>query len=240
MRKILSFALVLAGAFLFTPTARGQARILLGATGGDVYSNVFGGAAARAELPIGSRFEIDADGQISPHFDVNSYEISLLHKVGLGSGNGYSYGVTGRWWFTPYWSLDGQVEASEYSVTKTSKKEYFSEFGFSHRTLWFGGATRFGFHYVREFANGIMANGDETNFLNGGSVTIDTRVGCTWKLCFRLFTDVQAGRVLNQGNPTCDGTSSGAITCPRSSTVAGGASVSLYLEFPRRQEWNLF
>lgn len=223
-------ALLVLAVLLCPLSAHGQISFMVGPSGGDVYNSAFGAVAGRVEIPLGSRFEIQGDGQISPY----------LGKESLGSGWGYKYGLTGRWWFTPSWSIDGEAEGSQYAVTATSKTEYFSQFGFSHRQLWFGVPTRFGFHYVREFANGLLPNGDETNHLNGGSVTIDSRFGCTWKMCIRLYTEIQGGAVENQGNPVCDGSLGGPITCRRTWSDGGGASMTLYFEFPRRNEFNLF
>ena len=44
------------------------------------------------------------------------------------------------------------------------------------------------------------------------------------------------GGVKTQGNPLCDGTFSGPVTCPRTRTLSGGFTAGIYFEFPRRKE----
>jgi hypothetical protein len=238
--RLAVFAFLAFASLLFSPTLRSQnidtsTRVLLGGTGGDVYSNVYGGIVGKIEIPIKSRFEIDSDGEVSPHLSYGGYTVNLETKTGLGSGWGYNYGGTGIFWATKKLGIDGNVNAAAYSVTATAKNEYFTEGGLIYRTLWFGDVpTRFTFNYVREIANGILPNGDETNHLQGGSLTFDSRFGCTSFFCVRFVTNIQAGRVLTQGNPVCDGTY-GVTTCPRSASVGGGASGSLYFEFPRHR-----
>lgn len=240
MRKFL-FGLLLTLALLFVPAVHAQTRVLVGGGGGSMYGNDFGQGVVRLEIPLGSHFEIDGESTFSPHLAFGKTTIDLQHKIGLGSGYAYSYHPEGLLWFTKSWALDGGFEQSAYHVTATSKTEYFVNGGFTYRRLWFGTPTRFSFDYVREIHNVLMANGDESNNLQGGSVTIDTRMGCKGPMCFRLVTNIQGGRVLNQGNPACDGTlghtggNGPHGTCPRTASMGGGASMSLLLEFPRRK-----
>lgn len=222
-RLILLLSLLL----LFVLPGRAQTRFLIGGQGGEIYSNVFGSITGQVEVPV-SRFEFDASGSWSPH---------LEQKVNLGSGYGYQYGTTGRAWFTKNLAVDGGVQESAYSVTATSKAEYFVNTGLTYRRLWLGIPTRFTFDYIREIANGVMPNGDETNHLNGASITIDGRLGCFSFTCIRMQSNFQVGHVLDQGNPLCDGTY-GPVQpyCKRSGTVGGGGSISFLLEFPRRKQ----
>lgn len=227
-------------ATIFTPRIQAQTNFLIGATGGDVYSNVYGGLVGRVEVPFAKRLELDIDGELSPRISLNGYTINLEKKLNLGTGFGYTVGTTGRVYFTHAWALDGGIEESAYSVTATSKAQYFTKGGFTYRRIWLGVPTRFTFDYIREVANGIQSNGDESSHLQGGSVTIEGRLGCASVMCFRMSTNIQGGRVLQQGNPVCDGTfgTTGGPNggpCPRAASTSGGASMSLYLEFPRRK-----
>lgn len=238
MKKILGL-LILVFSLLFVSSSQAQTRVLVGVGGGDLYSNVYGAVLGGIELPIGNHLEIDGGGQLSPRVSLAGFTINLEKKLNLGTGWAYNYDGVGRVWLTHSFGLDAGIVRSGYAVTATSKNENFVNAGISYRRVWFGTPTRFTFDYKQEITNGLLPNGDETNNLKGGSVTIDTRFGCASVLCFRFRTNIQGGVVSNQGNPACDG--SGAPNpqhlplCPRSKATSGGASFNLLLEFPRHK-----
>lgn len=85
-------------------------------------------------------------------------------------------------------------------------------------------------------------NGIETSQLHGGYISFDIRVGCAKNFCVRIQDQLSVGRVLEQGDPNCDGTY-GPVTCGnRTAAFSGGGTIGIVLEFPRHKdtENNLF
>jgi len=224
MKKLLFFL-----ALLFVPTARAQS-LLIGPDGGFAFSNGFGGLTLKVELPV-HHLELDITNQFDP----------LESHIKLGSGYAEKATLAPILWVKPSLGLQGALVYSGYSVTATAKHAYYVQGNLVYRTLAIGVPTRFTFGYIREVNNGILVNGDETGHLQGGQVIFDTRIGCVKPFCVRIVTQISAGRVLNQGNPLCDGTR-GAVTCPRSAALSGGTEVSVLFEFPHRRgkEQDLF
>jgi hypothetical protein len=209
--------------------AHAQTRVLVGPSGGLVYDNAFFGVTTGLEVPVGHRFEADL------------YDTAAGEKhTALGGGWTNSLETQGIVWTTEHLGLNAGVQQSRYSVTGTAKSEYFVNGGLVIRNnSWV--PTRFTLDYVREVANGLMPNGDETNRLQGGIFTWDSILDCGRHYCIRFQTTVQAGRVLSEGNPRCDGTlgNTGGPNggpCPRQAQMGGGASASVLFQFPRHAE----
>lgn len=220
---------------MFGSVASAQTRVLVGPTGGLVYDNAFLGVKAGIEVPAGRHFEVDL------------YDTAAGEKhTALGSGWSNNLETQGIVWVRQHVGLNAGIQASRYAVTGTSKSEYFVNGGLVIRNnSWV--PTRFTFDYVREVANGIMSNGDETNHLQGGQFVWDSVLGCGRHYCVRFQTDIQFGRVLDQGNPVCDSTfgNTGGPNggpCPRQAQWGGGASAAVLFQFPRHadQENELF
>lgn len=229
MRKFL-FGVVLFLAMLLAPAAHAQTRVVIGGEGGIDFNNKILGVTAGIEQPFAKHFEIDLYGTFDP----------LESKTGYGSGFSYStYGVfTG--WFSDHWGLNGQFDRGAYTVTQAHKTAYYTYGGVSYRNFVWGSPARFDFDYFRQIHNGIAADGTETNHVQGGSVSFSVRLGCAKSFCVRLDETVDAGHVLQQGNPMCDGTfgNTGGPNggpCKRQGSVSGGATAAVVFEFPRRQ-----
>lgn len=204
-------------------------RILVGVASGESFNNAFLGPRLAAEVPLWRRFELDA-----------SFEIAPESKRGYGTGWETKAEIGGIAWITTKLGATSGVEFGNYSVTQASKTAMYLSSGPILRVSIFGSPSRLTFGYVRQLRNGISQNGTETNHLSGGFAALDSRVGCTGAACWRVKEEFQLGHVLNQGNPLCDGTYGdgsrvGFAPCPRSSSLGGGFTVGVALEFPRRR-----
>ncbi len=224
---------------LFTPVGKAQeldtqydeqARVLVGSTLGSFFGNNAFGVTAGAEIPFARRYELDLGETYSP----------LESHVALGSGSANRTSVGGHFWLVKDFGLNGSAEYSSYSVTTASKGGDYAFIGVTWRTFAWGIPTRFSFDYVRQFNNGISANGTESAHLQGADFSLVARLGCSGLLCSRAEFDYQVGHVLTQSNPICDGTY--GITggpnggpCYRTGAWSGGASGSFVFEFPRHR-----
>jgi hypothetical protein len=203
-------------------SAKAQTRVLVGGTAGDSFGNLFAGVTAKAEIPI-KRVEFDLSDSFNP----------IEQHVNLGTGWANQAKAGGIVWLNKKLGVDGAAEYSNYHTNITKAGEYV----FSGLILRAspGIPLRATFDYVREFNNGIDSTGTESGHLQAGEFNLDMRTGCAGKMCFRTAFDFIIGHVLTQGNPLCDGTYAGPVTCPRGGASSAGFSVTVSAEFPRRR-----
>lgn len=205
------------------PTAsKPGTRILLGASGGMVYDNITASVTLGLEVPL-RRFEFDAQEIFSPYENHTA--------VGVGTAN--SVRGMGILWATKSFGLTGGIKQSEYSAT-IHKSAYDVMPGVVIRKALGGIPSRFEINYVRQVDNRFV-NGMEPNRLQGMRFAMTTRMGCSGKVCYRLEWEMEAGRVHLQGNPNCDGTLPGPVTCANRYATSGGAKVGFSIEFPRHR-----
>lgn len=226
-----SFLLAFIFAALFALPAHAQTRFLVGADGGDSFNNYFLGIRASLEAPLGKHFEADESVSFFP----------IENKPSYGKGVSYSLEPGATVWANTTSGFEGSFHHTGYTVTTVKKTEDFVFAGYVYKHTMVGFPTRFHFDYVREVNDGISSNGTEMNHLQGGAFSFDSRIGCFRFACVRDQTTLLAGRVLDQGNPVCDGTYTGKITCPRNSNLSGGFEMTFMFEIPRpKNEWSLF
>ncbi len=226
------FAPVSRAQALFNPSPRydEQARVLVGTDGGSSFGNYFFSLKAGVEIPFAHRYELDSDDAFSP----------FERHVALGSGWANQISLGGHFWLTNGLGLNASAEYSNYSVGIVSKGSDYAFGGVTWRKVAWGIPMRLYFDYVREFNNGISANGTESAHLQGGDFRMVARMGCSTSICSRMEFDYQAGHVLKQSNPICDGTygitgGSNGGPCYRLGAWSGGASASFVVEFPRHR-----
>lgn len=205
-------------------------RILIGASGAQSYDNTMFGVVAGIEQPIGKRVELQLRDSFSP-FEQHS---------GLGSGHANILRGAGIIWLTQKFGLNGTVERSSYIAGLTSKAGYYMSMGPSFRFILWEAPARLTLNYISQLHNGLSKSGIETSHLQGVAVNLSSRLGCKGAMCFRLTYEMSAGRILDIGNPVCDGTLGngsqvGFDPCPRKSGIGGGFTGSLELEFPRHR-----
>jgi hypothetical protein len=207
-------------------SAHAQTRVLVGAGGSYAWDNQSAGVSTALEVPFLKHFELDLKDDFSP-FETH---------VALGGGYANLASVGGHIWLTKSFGLNGKVERSNYVVTKVSKVADYAFGGITYRTLALGTPSRFSLDYIRQFNNGVTPSGLETSHMQGVAFTIENRLGCAGPFCFRLENQNSFGRVLEQGNPACDG-SLGPDTCgKRQAAFGGGFSGGIYIEFPRHRD----
>ena len=197
---------------------------------GSSFGNDFFGVTTGVEIPFAHRYELDLGDMFSP----------VEHHIALGSGRANKASAGGRVWLTKGFGLNGSAEYSSYNVTTASKGADYAFIGVTWRKIAWGNPARFSLDYVREFRNGISANGTESAHLQGGDFSMVFRLGCSILFCSRIVVDFQAGHVLTQGNPICDGTygNTGGPNggpCHRGGVWSGGSMGGFVFEFPHHR-----
>jgi hypothetical protein len=221
--------------FLFAVPASAQTRILAGASGGELYNNASIGLTAGIEQPITKHFEADLYETFSP----------IEWKGGIGHGVANNVQVGGIAWLTNSLGATGNIQHAQYWITPLQKSAWYAEAGPIIRLQAFGTPSRFSVLYEQQIKNGISDAGIETSHLHGVAVVLDSRLVCATRFCVRMRDEWEAGAVLQQGNPRCDGSLglTGGFNggpCPRARTISGGFFISLSLEFPRHEGNNAF
>jgi hypothetical protein len=207
----------------FAIPAKAQARFQLGGFGTGAWNNYQAGALGILEQPLGKRLEIHLTEGYS------FYE----NKPGYGKGVANVFRVGTTIWLNDRIGLNASGEESGYTLNSLSKGAIYAWAGPVFRIYMFKSPSRLQLGYVTELDNGLTPTGLETSHLKAGLIAISTRVGCSGPFCFRINYDFTAGTVLDQGNPVCDGSRPGPVTCPRSMSGSGGFKASFTLEFPR-------
>ena len=226
MKRFIGVLLLLVcSLFANSECVKAQTRVLVGGAGAIAWDNQSAGATFGLEVPFLKRYELDLKDTFSP-FETH---------VALGGGYANLTSAGGHIWLTKSFGFNGKVERTGYSVTDVSKVADYAFGGLTYRTLALGTPTRFSFDFIGQFNNGVTPSGVETSHLQGFAFIIENRLGCVGPFCIRLDNEMSGGRVLEQGDPYCDG-SIGPQTCGnRTASFGGGFSGSLTLEFPRHK-----
>jgi len=219
-------------AFLAFPAGAGAqngARLLVGVDTGSSFGNLFASIAVKLELPITRNFELDLRDNFAP--------IEQHLQYGDGIANQAEGG--GIVWLSRSVGLNGQLERSQYHVSKLSKMADYGSAGVTFRRAVSSMPMRFSFDYERELGAGI-SQGIESSRLQAGAFDLDMRVACHGMACFRVEFNFEVGHVLQQGNPVCDGTfgitgGPGNGPCPRAGAISGAFTGAVMAEWPRRR-----
>lgn len=202
----------------------GGIRLLVGASTGSSFGNLFAGVRAGVEYPVNRHLELDAYDTYSP--------VEQHYPYGDGQANQAQVG--GIVWLSRSIGANGYVEHSQYHVSISKHAEYAAG-GIVIRHAYSGMPVRFTFNYLQQWNNGIDSSGTESSHLRAGQFNLDMRVGHTGPVSYRVAFDFKVGHVLTQSNPTCDGLFGGSITCPRGGASSGAFAGSVSVEWPRRR-----
>lgn len=228
MRKSILFLLVMLVFALFVPQVHAQTSVLVGVSGMNAFNNLSAGVTAGLNVPFLHRYELDLYDTYSP------YET----HIGQGQGHANITAAGGLVWITKNWGVSGKVEDTGYSVTQVSKTALMVLGGVTTRQYFLGFPTRFNLGYAQQVNNGII-NGVETSQMHAVYLGMDVRTYCSDRMCVRLQEQFELGRVLEQGNPVCDGTLGpvpAVLSCPRTSAIGAGVSLNVLFEFHRRNK----
>lgn len=225
MKRSLIGILFLLMVMLFVSPVCAQTRVWIGPAGGYDFNNLSVGGNAGIAIPFGGHYELDLDDTLSP---VESH-------MKLGHGYANSFSAQGFGWINDHWGLNGIVNPSSYRAGSVAKTSYYWFAGPAYRGVVGGFPARFTFNYIRQFRNGITPDGTESDHLQGFDLGVIVRYGCANHFCVLQSWDFDGGVVMTQGNPQCDGSFGGHVSCPRQSEMGGGFNTSLTFEFPRHR-----
>jgi hypothetical protein len=133
-------------------------------------------------------------------------------------------------WLNDYIGLTGGTDYSRLWTSQFKKAAWAPSPGVVLRLRLLGNPTRMYLDYAVPNKN-IDSHGVETSQLQGPEYSVESRVASVGPITFRFGLKLSAYRLLEQGNPQCDGTFGNAVTCPRIVRKAGTAALTM------RYEW---
>lgn len=226
MKKILfSFVNAMLLCCMLYGSAQAQTTVAIGIQAGSSFGNLFLGPTLGLQSTFAKHYEFDLSDTFSP----------LESHIALGNGWANHLEGSGIGWITKGFGIDGGVSYSNYKTSIYKSAEY-GHGGVVLQHNYQGTDVRYTLNYIREFHNGISADGAESDHLQGGDFGLQVRTGCSKHFCYRTDFDFQVGHVLTQGNPVCDGTY-GLIggpnggPCPRTGAWAGAFTGAFMIEF---------
>jgi hypothetical protein len=180
---------------------------------------------ANGEIPLGNRIEIDAGSSFSS-----------ARKYNASGGLEVSMEATGIFWATRWFGLTGDFGYERLRNNLYSKGGFFENPGIVFRAYPLRLPSRL-------WLNGIVPTGSidkhtgiESNRETGVHFTWETLMGSLGPGNVRMSIGIGYFHGYNQGNPVCDGTYSGPVTCPRTSWNAGNVTVGIAYAFPKTRD----
>jgi len=190
----------------------------------------------QVKLAVGAQGQIGPNLSLGPSVEISAAikritflsrdTLSLENHIALGNGWANESISTGTLWVASKLGLTSGYENTRYQVTLAKKH---ADYVLGGVTVKVGSDTQLTFAYQQEFHNGVR-NGLETSHFRGGVFEVDTTLGCSNHGCLHFGLVNELGRILEQGNPACDG-SLGPVTCARNTAVSGNVQLRLMYSF---------
>jgi hypothetical protein len=174
------------------------------------------------EKPVSRRFEVDSGVSYSPD-----------RKYITNDGKSFEVSGDTIFWVSHYFGLYQDVTYNRLWTSQFDKRTLAPESGVVFRTLFAGVPTRMYLDYVIPTGR-IDSNGIESNRLQGIQYNLIGRLGSIGRTTVRLGFTWQVYHYYDQGNPLCDGTFDGPVTCRRTGHVSGTSALNINFEFGRR------
>lgn len=207
--------LLIIAALALCPALRAQS-LAVGGAGGYSFSNYFVGPEVTASVDV-HRVRLGAYAELDP----------FLSHTALGRGYGFTARPEAWLYLGRSWSLYGALDTAGYRAGEVHKTQFYARAGLTLNSTFMGDPARYTFAYVREVHNGLLYGGTESSHLQAGLFRYE------WPITrrVRLWQEIVAGGVLEQGNPKCDGTCGPKVTCPRRWTMSGGTTTGVEFVF---------
>jgi hypothetical protein len=175
----------------------------------------------------------------SVEFPMKGFELdpavtySVAHKIGINNGYELSGNLAGDIWLTNSFGLADNVSYTRLKNSNYQKNSFLIEPGVAFRNERL--QSKFTFYGL--IPNGTIQNGIESNRVSGLQFNWQMLMGSAGPFTIRanLLTGYYHG--YSQGNPECDGTYGGPITCPRESWNTGNVEVGISFVFPKQKSW---
>lgn len=191
-----------------------------------VFANTSLGACSGYNLPcftLGGRVEHDLTSKIELQGFGNWIPTD---KTSGGSGNTYQLGTRGIYW-TKRIGLTANFNESWLRSQKFDKNTFYTSFGVV-------GRFRFLDADQRLYASYLLPTGGydpKTGIESSRGTGLVARWEVQMSKHIDVFWDFKILRLLNQGNPFCDGSLPGPKTCPRKAIVGGDSLAGISYRF---------
>lgn len=180
------------------------------------------------EKPVSRRLELQADTRYSPD-----------RKLITNDGQGLVVSARAIFWANHYFGLTGGTDYSRLWTSQFNKAARHPSPGVVFRLRFLGSPTRMYLDYV--VPNGtIDARGIESSRIQGPEYYVESRMASMGPVTMRFGLKWDVYHFLDQGDPLCDGTFGGSVTCRRTGYTTGTAALTLRFEWVKNVSNTLY
>jgi len=178
-----------------------------------------------ANVPLGKRWVLDV---------ATSYDIA--HKIGIANGYQLNDGGGAKFYITPWFGVTGSATYSFLKNSSYHKGGFNLNPGVEFRTYPLGIPSHI--DIAAFIPNGTIdrKTGIESNRISGFSVAWDAYLASAGPFDIHMTTYGGYYHGYSEGNPQCDGTDPGPVTCPRASWATGNIGTTVSFYFPRTKD----
>jgi hypothetical protein len=239
--KTLRFTLLLICLLLVGVAAKAQTHVTASTT-------IFDDEGLGYNLPV-VRFGLGVEQPIGRHFEVDGFgSYAISHKAVLNNGHTVLVSVTPIVWATSWFGVTGDVRYSHLTTSAYSKGTYLPSSisgipaslgsfivapGIIFRVKPAGLPSRLWIDGVIPTGRINAATGIESNRLSGVEIKWEADMYDVGPFSIRGVINPSFYHGYSQGNPVCDGTNGGSITCPRVGWTTYTIGLGVKFVFPR-------
>ncbi|MBZ5637852.1 MAG: hypothetical protein LAO51_03745 [Acidobacteriia bacterium] len=150
----------------------------------------------------------------------------------LSTNDGHSVVTSGKaiFWANRYFGITAGASYSRLWTSQFDKAAWHPAPGVVFRLRFLGSPTRMYLDYVVPTGS-IDKHGIESSRLQGLEYFVESRVASVGPMTMRFGLKWDVYHLLEQGNPQCDGSLGGLVTCRRKSDTTGAAALTLRFEW---------
>jgi len=171
------------------------------------------------ERPLSQRLEAQASAKFSPD-----------RKLITDDGHSLVASARGIFWANHYFGLTGEASYSRLWTSQFDKTAWLPAPGVVFRLSFLGNPTRMYLDYAVPTGS-IDAHGIESSRLQGPEYYVESRLASMGPVTMRFGIKWNVYHFLEQGNPECDGTFGGAVTCRRKGDTTAVTALTLRFEW---------
>jgi hypothetical protein len=180
------------------------------------------------EHPFSQRLEAQASIRFSPD-----------PKLRTDDGRSLAVWAKGILWANSYFGLSGGTTYSRLWTNQFDKTAWLPAAGVVFRLKFLGRPTRMYLDYLVPTGS-IDNHGIESSRIQGAEYYVESRMASKGPLTIRVGLKWNVYHFLERGNPECDGTFGGPVSCRRKGDITGVAAFTLRFEWTKNASSKLY
>ena len=180
------------------------------------------------ERPLSQRLEVQGSVRFSPD-----------PKLITNDGRALVASARGIVWANRYFGVTGEASYSRLWTDQFDKTAWLPAPGVVFRLNFLGNPTRMYLDYLVPTGS-IDNHGIESSRLQGPEYYVESRLASMGPMTMRFGLKWNVYHFLEQGNPQCDGTFGGSVTCHRAGHTTAVTAVTLRFEWAKNVSNKLY